>query len=141
MKLSNLAAVLSKCCVVCIVASGCGGEQEADRIGVASPCEKDSDCPESDIDGELVQLSCLSQFDAGYCAIEDCDQEADCPSGATCVAHDDGTNYCFRECRDKSECNANRPADSEANCSANFDYADPDDDRGGQKACIPPSSG
>jgi hypothetical protein len=56
-----------------------------------------------------------------------------------CVAHEDGTNYCFRVCADKPECNANRGPEEEANCSSSFDWADPADDLG-QKACIPPSS-
>jgi hypothetical protein len=117
------------------------GETEADRLGVAATCEEDLDCPEVEIDEETVQLQCLLQFDGGYCAIEDCESALDCPEGSTCVAHDDGKNYCFRECVDKAECNANRGADEEANCSANFDYADAADDNSGVKACIPPSSG
>jgi hypothetical protein len=120
---------------------GCGGGNEADRLGVASECETQSDCPMVRIDGEDVQLRCLTQFDGGYCAIEGCNGAGDCPDGATCVAHEDGKDYCFRECLNKSECNANRSSDSEANCSANFDYKDPSDDESGMKACIPPSSG
>ncbi len=121
------------------------GDTEADELGIASECDVDDDCPTVfilDTDGEEVeiQLQCLTQFTDGYCAIEDCDSAADCPEGSTCVAHEDGTNYCFRECDEKAECNANRDAESEANCSSNFDYADPDDDLG-NKACIPPSSG
>lgn len=119
---------------------GCEGGNEADKLGVGSECAKDSDCPEVKVDGETVQLECLTQFDAGYCAIEGCDESADCPQGAICVAHDDGESYCFRECDSKSECNANRSPDSEANCSANFDYEVPEDDEG-LKVCIPPSSG
>ena len=124
-----------------IGAVGCEGGTEADKLGVGSECSNDKDCPEVKIDGDDVQLSCLTQFDAGYCAIEGCESAADCPQGATCVAHDDGESYCFRECANKSECNANRSPDSEANCSANFDYEEPDDDESGLKACIPPSSG
>ena len=56
------------------------------------------------------------------------------------MAHTDGENYCFRACEDKPECNENRTADNEANCSANFAWANPDDDNG-ERACIPPSSG
>jgi hypothetical protein len=134
---------------------GCGGDDEtegptdADDLGVAAACEVDDDCPEVEFVGGggaggagdgLVQLSCLTQFTDGYCAIPDCESDLDCPDGSTCVAHDDGSNYCFRECTDKAECNANREGAAEANCSANFDYADPADDEG-QKACIPSSSG
>lgn len=122
----------------------CGGpkddDTEADRLGVAASCKETAECPEVEIAGEMVQLDCLTQFDAGYCAIRGCDSALDCPGGATCVAHE-GTNYCFRECVDKSECNVNREPDHEANCSSNFDYADSADDVSGVKACIPPSSG
>lgn len=122
--------------------SGCSSDgTEADRLGVGATCDSTDDCAEVTIDGEKTQLTCLTQFDAGYCAIEDCKNKTDCPEGSTCVAHDDGNNYCFRECTSKSECNANRPADSEANCSSSFDYASPADDESGLKACIPPSSG
>lgn len=120
---------------------GCSGGTEADQLGVAATCESDNDCATILVDGAETQLTCLTQFSAGYCAIEDCDEKSDCPQGSTCVAHDDGNNYCFRECADKSDCNANRPDYSEANCSASFDYASPADEVKGLKACIPPSSG
>lgn len=134
---------------------GCGqkeepdgnGDTQADRIGVAWDCQVDEDCPEVEILGAggggstvTVQLSCLTQFTDGYCAIQGCESTSDCPHGATCVAHTDGNNYCFRECAQKSECNANREGAREANCSSNFDYAD-SADASNLKACIPPSSG
>ena len=128
-----------------LLAAGCGEDDDngtpADRIGVAAICDQDADCPEVEIGDELVQLSCLTQFDAGYCALEGCDDRLDCPYGATCVRHTDGVNYCFRECSGKWECNANRPRDAEANCSSSFDYANAADEVSGLKACIPPSSG
>jgi hypothetical protein len=121
---------------------GCsGGGREADRYGIAATCKSDDDCASVVIDGKETQLACLTQFDAGYCAIQGCESKADCADGAVCVAHDDGTNYCFRECKNKTECNANRPVDSEANCSSSFDYASKDDEATDLKACIPPSSG
>jgi len=120
--------------------AACSGGNAADQIGVASICEVEEDCPEVTIDGVLTQLECITDFSGGYCSIADCDSAADCPDGATCVLHTDGVKYCFRECAEKSECNANRPADDEANCSSNFDYADAADEESGLKACIPPSS-
>lgn len=127
--------------IVILSALGCSGGNEADRIGIASECGNDDDCPLVKIASEDVHLMCLTQFTAGYCAIEGCQRASDCPEGATCVAHDDGKEYCFRECSNKSECNANRSPDGEANCSANFDFKDPGDEVSGLKACIPPSSG
>jgi len=124
------------------LAQGCGSDSgtEADRLGVAAECKSTDNCAKVTIDGVETQLVCLQQFKGGYCAIEDCANAADCPEGSTCVTHDDGNNYCFRICVDKSECNVNRTADNAANCSSSFDFASPADDQG-QKACIPPSSG
>ncbi|HET7543735.1 MAG TPA: hypothetical protein VFK05_27870 [Polyangiaceae bacterium] len=125
------------------LAQGCGSSDDgtqADKLGVAAECKSNDNCAKVMIDGVETQLVCLQQFKGGYCAIEDCASALDCPEGSTCVAHDDGNNYCFRICTDKSECNANRTADNAANCSSSFDYADPADDHG-HKACIPPSSG
>ncbi len=121
--------------------TACSSQNEADRVGVAAICEVDEDCAEVLIDGAPTQLECLTNFSGGYCAIAGCHAAADCPDGATCVLHTDGETYCFRECAEKAECNANRPVDDEANCSANFNYADPDDHTNGLKACIPPASG
>jgi len=86
-------------------------------------------------------LECLTQFTGGYCGLEGCEGDADCPEGSACVTHDDGggdANYCFRLCQDKSECNRNRDEENEANCSANITFVDEPQDR---KACVPPSSG
>ena len=138
--------------VVFLLFAGCadddenGGNTEADKVGVGAACAVETDCPEYEpMDGGTTggpeQLQCLTQFTGGYCGLLGCSNAEDCPTGSTCVAHTDGSNYCFRECVDKSECNANRPAEAEANCSANFDYADPTDSQNGVKACIPPSSG
>lgn len=113
----------------------------ADKLGVGAECGGNDDCPTFIApDGQEEEMECLTQFAGGYCGIEGCEDSAQCPEGAICVAHDDGNNYCFRVCLDKSECNANRTADNESNCSANFNWAEPADEEG-QKACIPPSSG
>lgn len=120
----------------------CGGSDgtEADKLGVAASCTATSDCAMVNIDDTTVQLSCLEQFKGGYCAIEGCTNNLDCPDGSICVTHEDQKNYCFRSCTDKSECNQNRPPESEANCSSSFDYATASDDVSGVKACIPPSN-
>lgn len=117
---------------------GCAGS-DADALGIAATCQENEDCAQVTIDGEEIQLSCLTEFKDGYCGIEGCLSDADCPADSSCVAHDDGNNYCFRECEQKAECNANRAPDSEANCSSNFEYADNDDAAEKKKACIPPS--
>ena len=116
-----------------------GGGNHADALGVGAECVSNADCVQSDIDGGLSE-ECLPQFKGGYCGIEDCLTQEDCPPGAACVIHDDGHNYCFRLCADKAECNVHRSADNEANCSADVDYVDADKATLG-KACVPPSSG
>ena len=120
--------------LVAISVVGCGdddddGSTEADKRGVGAACTKNEDCSEP---GQ----SCLA-FKGGYCGIANCTGDIDCPQGSACVAHTDGTNYCFRICIDKVECNRNRPVDAEANCSSNIDFVD---NPGNVKACVPPSS-
>lgn len=105
---------------------GCG-DSEADELGVGAQCGGDGDC--------LEGQSCLS-FKGGYCGLRDCAGDVDCPASSACVAHDDGNNYCFRTCSDKSECNVNRDVDLEANCSSNIELVD---GKGSKKACVPPS--
>ena len=111
-------------------------ETEADELGVGAACGSNDDCnPEdADTDGEQDQ-ECLPQFKGGYCGLEGCAADEDCPEASRCVAHDDGANYCFRVCVDKAECNVNRPPDAESNCSSNITFVD----GGGGKACVPPS--
>lgn len=109
---------------------GCddGDEAEADRRGIGSECTADEDCEEA---GQR----CLMQFKGGYCGVAGCATSDDCPEASACIAHDDGSNYCFRVCDTKVECNANRSLDNEANCSANITFAGGDSG----KACVPPS--
>ena len=109
------------------VSLGCGSP--AQQAGVGRECAANEDC------GENQQ--CLS-FKGGYCGLEDCDTDADCPSGSACVIQDDDERYCFLLCGDKPECNAGRSADAESNCSANVEFAEGQDE--GVKACVPPSA-
>jgi hypothetical protein len=110
----------------------CNDDNEADRLGVGAECTATDEC-----DQDTDQI-CLTEFAGGYCGIRDCLSDDDCPSASACIAHDDGTNYCFRVCLDKSECNVNRTVDVESNCSANVVFTD---GAQGRKACVPPSSG
>lgn len=124
-----------------LLALGCGddddddGGNEADRVGIAAECAVDEDC-DAEPDAGL-RLSCLPQFKGGYCGSTPCSDHADCPAGGLCVNHE-GTNYCFRACDDKAECNRNRSADNEANCSSSVDLVGETERK---KACVPPSSG
>lgn len=109
--------------------AGCSDGTEADRLGVGAECSS-GECDEE------LELVCLPQFKGGYCGLEDCVDDLDCPEASACIAHTDGTNYCFRICLDKIECNRNRTVDNESNCSSNVDFVDGAD---GRKACVPPS--
>lgn len=122
-----------------VLFTGCsdndGPATEADYVGVGAECIDNDDCLQPENDSDPVQI-CLTQFKGGYCGIENCESNDDCPQGSACVAHEDGANYCFRRCTDKSECNINRSADAESNCSANIDFVVPSTTG---KACVPPS--
>lgn len=107
--------------------AACGSD--ADDAGVAAECTTNDDCFE---EGQV----CLTQFKGGYCGIQGCTSNADCPDQSGCVTHDDGVNYCFRFCGDKADCNVNRSVDNEANCSSSIDWVETDTDA---KACVPPS--
>ena len=123
------------------VLSGCSDNDgvPADEVGVGAMCVANSDCPEvmgQNDDGERIELVCMTQFKGGYCGLMGCTGNVDCPLGSACVAADDGQNYCFRQCVDKSECNINRTVDNESNCVANITFVDAET-RG--KACVPPT--
>ena len=90
-----------------LLACGRGTDTEADDVGVGAECTTSEDCPDNPDTG-APELVCLTQFAGGYCGLSDCTGNDDCPEGSACVAHDDGANYCFRQCVDKSECNVNR---------------------------------
>jgi hypothetical protein len=85
---------------------------------------------------ENEELTCLTQFKGGYCGASGCLKNADCPDNSICVTQA-GANYCFRTCADKAECNENRSAENESNCSSNITRAE----EGTEKACVPPSAG
>lgn len=122
---------------ICMVLGGCGddGATEADRLGVGALCTANAECATVD----EVDLECLTQFNGGYCGLEGCMADEDCPEGSACVTHaEDGKNYCFRLCADKPDCNRNRSAENEANCVGSIDFVEARNER---KACEPPSSG
>ena len=109
---------------------------EADRFGVGAQCAGgDEDLCDDDVEDDF-DLVCLPQFKGGYCGLEACEGDLDCPEGSACVLHEDEQTYCFRICLDKSECNFNRDVDNESNCSSNVDFVEAT----GVKACVPPSA-
>jgi hypothetical protein len=116
--------------VVLLFAGACG-DDGADALGVGAQCTSNDQC-----DSATHQV-CLMNFKGGYCGITNCMHDTDCPTDSKCVHHTDNMNYCFRTCLDKTECNANRDAVNESNCSSNITFVDPNT---GIKACVPPSS-
>ncbi|MFH2006320.1 MAG: hypothetical protein ABI333_07030 [bacterium] len=130
--------VLSSFCVAAILAAvamnGCGDDgNEADAQLIGAQCTAVADC--DDDDDSTDPLECLTEFGGGYCGREGCTASSDCPEGSVCVGYAGGF-YCFRVCIDKPDCNANRDAINESNCSSNVSSVDTDD-----KVCVPPSSG
>jgi hypothetical protein len=124
--------------VICAFLVGCSdddeGGTEADRALVGAQCESQEECRRDEQEGDVVK-QCLMQFKGGYCAIDGCERDLECPSGSACVQHTDGNSYCFRLCADKIECNRHRDPDQESNCSSNIEFLD----RSKGKACVPPS--
>lgn len=108
--------------------SSCGSD--ADDLGIGAQCAGNDEC---DADTDQV---CLTNFSGGYCGLAGCTADADCPEDSACITHDDAVNYCFRTCSDKPDCNANRDADNEANCSSSAVFVE---GANGRKACVPPS--
>jgi hypothetical protein len=128
----------------------CGDDEEKESdnkavdIGIGGTCVTEDDC-------KTEGLTCLIEFKGGYCGSKDCTKNEECPKGGICVAHTDGTNYCFLTCQEKVDCNENRGKEEDgtwANCSGSFSYASTEDedalkdlpaDAARPKACIPPS--
>lgn len=104
---------------------------QADLIGVGAICKVDIDCLQTD----AAHQQCLTEFKGGYCGLKGCTTSADCPAGSGCVTYN-GATYCFRRCKEKAECNLNRPLELESNCSSNIDFVE---GKAGDKPCIPPS--
>ena len=123
--------VLAALTSLSISLAACGGDgDEADKLGVGAECTATDQC---DVD---TNQSCLLGFKGGYCGIQACTADTDCPGSSACITHDDSMNYCFRTCADKAECNENRSVDNEANCSSSVTFVD---GAMGRKACVPPS--
>lgn len=116
---------------VAILLAACGGGTEAYELGVGAQCAATSEC-----NVDIPELTCLTQFKGGYCGLQGCQSDLDCPEASACVAPGDGNNYCFRVCVDKGECNVNRDVENESNCSSSITFVDGDK---GRKACLPPS--
>ncbi|HEX2881404.1 MAG TPA: hypothetical protein VHO25_17870 [Polyangiaceae bacterium] len=143
----NWIATISVSSLVCLALTACGDDDDdrpgtdAQQHGVGAECTQDEHCLQEGIlsaDGGNMPLDCLTTFKGGYCGLQNCGGDADCPQGSACVAHDDGENYCFLICANKPECNLYRSLENESNCSSNADFVDGTQ---GRKACVPPSSG
>jgi hypothetical protein len=116
-----------------VLFGACGGDdgEEADRVGIGAECANNEACTETD-------QTCLTEFKGGYCGKTGCTSNKDCPEASACVSYDNGTNYCFRICVDKAECNQKRTLENQSNCSSSVTFVEPATN---VKACVPPSSG
>lgn len=128
--MKRFSVLLSIFIVITLSASCDDDKKTANDLGVGAQCELSTDCDEE-------TQECLLDFKGGYCGVKDCTGDVECPEGSRCVAHDDGTNYCFLICTDKVQCNVNRDVENEANCSSSVTFVEEPQD---VKACIPPSN-
>lgn len=109
---------------------GCGSNQnEANRLGVGADCTTSSQCTPGQV--------CLTEFKGGYCGVSACLHDTDCPGGSACVT-DGQSNYCFLVCAQKTDCNLNRTAADESDCTSSLTFLDGTMNR---KVCRPPNSG
>ncbi|QQR88559.1 MAG: hypothetical protein IPJ88_09830 [Myxococcales bacterium] len=119
---------------VCTLSLSCDDDDtEADLLGVGAECTTSDQCT-------LDEQICLTEFKGGYCGLRDCLSHDDCPDASACVKHSDGisgsSNYCFRICVDKAECNENRSLDNESNCSANIEWVGGEPSSGKKPVCL-----
>jgi len=110
---------------------GCGEDDANDQL-IGGECATAADCDDGNDD--TPALDCILDFKGGYCGRAGCQNSTDCPEGSLC-ADLEGSFYCFLACTDKAQCNQNRTADNESNCSSSVDPVE----GGEQKLCIPPS--
>ena len=122
--------LLTLSATLCLFAfAGCGSDAAAK--GVGAQCASSDDCQE---EGQ----SCITSFKGGYCGVQDCAADTDCPDGSHCATlKDTGVKYCFLKCVDKVECNTDRDVDNEANCSSREENVDSNNT---DKSCVPPSA-
>jgi len=115
------------------------GGSQAQQRGVGAECTMANQCfPNETLPDGAMALECLTTFRGGYCGLQNCAGDEECPLGSACITHDDGENYCFLICSDKPQCNVYRTLENESNCSSNTDFVD---GAQGRKTCVPPSSG
>ena len=98
-----------------------GGGKENKKVcfptacGVGESCGADAECD--------AGLTCLTDFQGGYCGKQDCAANADCPTGSLCVKNG-SSSYCARTCAAPGDCTACRGADVAASCKADATFAE-----------------
>lgn len=95
--------------------------------GMGAACDTDADCTGG--------LTCLTEFNGGYCGTAGCAADADCPEDSACVAHPNGTNYCFATCETNADCSFCRFDGSQEACTPDVDLVE-----GGDRSVCPPPS-
>lgn len=79
-------------CAVLIAASGCGISSDVSRQ-LGARCDSKDQCDERCLAG--------AQYPDGLCSVS-CDQDSDCPTGASCADLEGGV--CLFACRRADEC-------------------------------------
>jgi len=83
------AAIAAALAIVC----GCGVSSDVSRE-LGALCEDRDQCDDRCLTG--------TRYPDGFCSVT-CDDDGDCPDGATCVDREGGV--CLFTCGDRSECN------------------------------------
>lgn len=105
-----------------LICRSSGGGQNTRRIcvpgncGIGASCAADADC--------LSGLSCLLDFQGGYCGVPGCTLHADCPEGSACVREANGQTYCLATCERPSQCTFCRLDGSAPACTAEVEFTE-----------------
>ena len=99
--------------------SGGGGQNRKVCVpgdcGVGAACGSDADCDPN--------LTCLGHVDGGYCGVDDCSSNADCPVDSLCVT-DGKVNYCARTCAANPDCSFCRDPSVAAACVSDAEFVE-----------------
>lgn len=109
-----------------------GGGAANRKICVPGDCDVGEDCTE---DADCAAgLTCVKDFNGGYCTVRDCTLNADCPADSLCV-NQGGTAFCAKTCAADSDCSFCRAYDVRGTCSSNVTFVEAGTTG---SACVPP---
>jgi len=85
-----IAPLLLAMALLCAAMSACGPE-------IGDDCESSYDCASS-------SMICDTAAPDGYCLIEGCWDDKDCPEYGVCIAFANDERFCMRGCEDGNDC-------------------------------------